>query len=113
MRYEEDTDHGEVTLLIDKRHHVQRLVGQHVQGALVVLVLDVLPNNVFTGILVLLQLENVPDEELLQLLVSKVDAQLLKAANSPTHSTRGKNDGGNLVNLSQQCSLTLMSWELL
>ena len=78
--YQEDEDLGEVALLINERQHVQRLVGQHVQGALVVFVVDVLPHNVFTGILVLLQLEDMPDEELLQLLVGKVDAQLFKAA---------------------------------
>lgn len=39
-----------------------------------------LPNDVFTSILILLQLENVLDEELLELLVGKVDAQLLEAA---------------------------------
>lgn len=80
MRYKEDTDLGEVALLINKRQHVQRFAGQHVQGALVVFVVDVLPHNVFTGVLVLLQLEDMPDEELLQLLIGKVDAQLLKAA---------------------------------
>lgn len=39
-----------------------------------------LPNNVFTGVLFLLKLEDVLDEELLQLLIGEVDAQLLKAA---------------------------------
>lgn len=47
---------------------------------LVVLIVNVLPNYVFTGVLLLLQLENVLDEELLQLLIGIVDAQLLKAA---------------------------------
>lgn len=73
-------DLGEAALLINKRQHVQRFVGQYIQGALVVFVVNVLPNNVFTGVLLLLQLENMPDEELLQLLIGEVDAQLLKAA---------------------------------
>lgn len=47
---------------------------------LVVLIVNMLPNYVFTGVLLLLQLENVLDEELLQLLIGIVDAQLLKAA---------------------------------
>lgn len=80
MRYKEDIDLGEVALLINKRQHVQRFVGQYVQGVLVVFVVNVLPDNVLTGILILLQLENVLDEELLQLLIGKVDAQLLEAA---------------------------------
>lgn len=46
---------------------------------LVVLVVDALPHNVFPRVLLLLQGENVPDEELLQLLIGKVDAQLLEA----------------------------------
>lgn len=80
MRYKEDTDLRKVALLINKCQHVHLFGGQYVEGILVVLVVDVLPNNAFTGVLLLLQLENVPDEELLQLLVGKVDAQLLKAA---------------------------------
>lgn len=46
---------------------------------LVVLVVDALPDDVFPRILLLLQRENVPDEELLQLLIGEVDAQLLEA----------------------------------
>ncbi len=65
---------------------------------MVVLVVDVLPNDAFTGVLLLLQLENVPDEELLQLLVGKVDAQLLKAAQNrstnPTEKRREKKMDG-------------------
>ncbi len=79
MRCREDVDLRKAALLIYKCQHVQRFRGQYVKGALVVLVVNVLPNDVFSGILVLLQLKDVPDEELLQLLVGKVDAQLLKA----------------------------------
>lgn len=80
MRRKEATDLWEGALLINKRQYVQRFDGQRVKGALVVLVVDVLPNDVFAGVLLLLQLENVPDEELLQLLVGVVDAQLFEAA---------------------------------
>lgn len=80
MWSKEASDLWEGALLINKRQYVQRFGGQRVQGALVVLVVDVLPDNVFTGVLLLLQLENVLDEELLQLLVGVVDAQLFEAA---------------------------------
>lgn len=76
----EDRNLREVAFFVDESQHVHRFAGENVQGALVVLVVDVLPNDVFASVLLLLQLENVPDEELLQLLVGKVDAQLLKAA---------------------------------
>lgn len=39
-----------------------------------------LPDDAFAGVLLLLQLEDVLDEELLQLLVGEVDAELLEAA---------------------------------
>jgi hypothetical protein len=44
------------------------------QGVLVVCELDVLPADVLQVVLLLLQLEDVPYEELLQVLVGKVDA---------------------------------------
>ena len=81
MKHKEDRDLGEVAFLINNSQHVHGFVGQYVQGALVVAVVDVLPDDVLSGVLFLLQLENVLDEKLLQLLVGKVDAQLLKAAN--------------------------------
>lgn len=77
----EDGDLGKVALLIDKCQHVHRFACEHIQSVLVVLVVNVLPHNLLTGILFLLKLENMPDEELLELLIGKVDAQLLKAAN--------------------------------
>lgn len=79
MRCKEYLDLGEVALLVNECKNVQRFVGQNVQGALVVFVVNALPNDVFTGVLLLLQLENMLDKELLQLLIGKVDAQLLKA----------------------------------
>lgn len=84
MRHQEDSDLGEVAFLINKSQHVQRFVGEDIQGALVVFVVNFCPDNVFTGVLVLLQLENMSDKELLQLLVGKVDAELLKAATKTT-----------------------------
>lgn len=81
-RSKEDRDLGEVAFFINKSQHVHRFAGKYIQGALVVFVVNVLPNYVFTGVLVLLQLEDMPDKELLQLLVGKVDAQLLKAASA-------------------------------
>lgn len=43
------------------------------------MVVDACPGNAFPRILLLLQFKNVPNKELLQLLVGKIDAQLLKA----------------------------------
>lgn len=67
-----------LALFINKGNDIHRFDGNHVQGILVVCELDVLPVNVLYVILLLLQLENVTDKELLQVLVCKVDAQLLK-----------------------------------
>ena len=71
---------GELALLIDEGDDVHGLVGDHVQSLLVVGELDVLPVDVLQVVLLLLQLEHVAHKELLQVLVGKVDAQLLKAA---------------------------------
>ena len=70
---------GELALLIDEGDDVHRFVGDHVQGVLVVCELDMLPADVLQVVLLLLQLEDVADEELLQVLIGKVDAQLFKA----------------------------------
>lgn len=80
MCHKNTKDLGEVALLINESQHVHGLAGQHIQGVLVVLVVNVIPNNVFTLIFLLLQPENMPDEELLQLLICEVDAELLEAA---------------------------------
>ena len=71
---------GELALLVDEGDDVHGLVGDHVQGVLVVGELDVLPVDVLQVVLLLLQLEHVTHKELLQVLVGEVDAQLLKAA---------------------------------
>lgn len=69
---------GELALLVDERDDVHRLGGDHVKSILVVSELDVLPVDVLQVILLLLQLEDVTHKELLQILVGKVDAELLK-----------------------------------
>ncbi len=68
----------ELALLINKGNDIHRFDGNHIQGILVVGELDVLPVDIFQVVLLLLQLENVANEELLQVLIRKVDAQLLK-----------------------------------
>ena len=70
---------GEAALLVDECQDVERFAGQHVERALVVVVVDVRPDHALASVLLLLQLEHVPHKELLQLLIGKVDAQLLKA----------------------------------
>lgn len=71
---------GELALLIDEGNDVHGLVSDHVQGVLVVCELDVQPVDALQVILLLFQLEHVPHEELLQVLIGEVDAQLLEAA---------------------------------
>ncbi len=68
----------ELALLINKGNDIHRFDGNHIQGILVVSELDVQPVDIFQVVLLLLQLENVANEELLQVLICKVDAQLLK-----------------------------------
>lgn len=68
----------ELALFINKGNYIHRFDGNHIQGILVVGELDVLPVDIFQVVLLLLQLENVANEELLQVLICKVDAQLLK-----------------------------------
>lgn len=68
----------ELALFINEGDDVHGLVGDHVQGVLVVGELDVLPADVLQVVLLLLQLENMLHKELLQVLVGKVDTQLLE-----------------------------------
>lgn len=56
--------------------------GQQVQGGPVVAVVDVVPGDALRAALLLLRGEHVLHEELLQLLVGEVDAELLKAADA-------------------------------
>lgn len=67
-----------MALLIDQSQQVAGRPGQKVQDVLIVAEVDVAPHHTFLQVLLLLQLEDVTHEELLELLVGKVDAQLLK-----------------------------------
>ena len=69
---------GEFALLIDECDDVHGLDGDHVECLLVVDELYVRPGDGLIVILLLFQLEDVPHEELLKVLVRVVDTQLLK-----------------------------------
>ena len=69
---------GELALLVDERHEVERADGDEVERLLVVDELDVVPVDGLVVVLLLLHLEDVLDEELLQVLVGVVDAELLE-----------------------------------
>lgn len=64
----------ELALFVNEGDDVHGFVSNHVQGVLVVCELDVLPADVLQVVFLLLQLEDVANEELLQVLVCKVDA---------------------------------------
>ena len=66
----------ELALLVDERHEVERPDGDEVEGLLVVHELDVVPVDGLHVVLLLLQLEDVLHEELLEVLVGEVDAEL-------------------------------------
>lgn len=68
-----------MAFLINQSQQVTGFPSQEVQDVLIVTKLDVTPRNVLLRILLLLQLEDVAHEELLQLLIGKINAQLLKA----------------------------------
>lgn len=68
----------ELALFINEGDDVHGFVGNHVQCVLVVRELDVLPADVLQVVFLLLQLEDMANEELLQVLVGKVDAQLFE-----------------------------------
>lgn len=68
----------ELALLINKGNDIHWFHGNHVQSVLIVGELDVLPVDVFQVVLLLFDFENVANEELLQVLICKIDAQLLK-----------------------------------
>ena len=69
---------GELALLVYECHEVKRAQRDEVQRLLVVHELDVVPIDGLQVVLLLLQLEDVLHEELLQVLVGKVDAELLE-----------------------------------
>lgn len=70
-----------MALFIDQSKQVAGLPGQKIQDVLIVTELHVFPHNALLLVLFLLQLEDVCHEELLQLLISKVNAELLEAVN--------------------------------
>lgn len=65
------------------------------------MVVDARPDDVFPRVLLLLQLENVPDKELLQLLVGKIDAQLLEAGGEQNSTDVKKHQTKNVYRMSQ------------
>lgn len=69
---------GKFRLFIDQSHDVQLLDSNQVQGILIVDEFYVLPIDSLVIVLLLLQFENVLYEELLQILVGIVDAELLE-----------------------------------
>lgn len=71
---------GKSALLVNEWNYVHWFDGDHIKGVLVVSELNVLPVDVLQVVLLLLHLEDMLDKELLQVLISKVNAQLLKAA---------------------------------
>lgn len=76
------TNPGKMAFLIDESQQGAGFPSQELQDVLVVTELHVPPLHILFQVLLLLQLEDVADEELLQRLVGKVDAQLLKAAHT-------------------------------
>lgn len=68
-----------MAFFINQSQHVTGFPSQQVQDVLVVLKFDVFPHDVLFQVLLLLQLEDVAHKELLQLLVGKINAQLLEA----------------------------------
>ena len=69
---------GKLGLFIDQGKDVHGLLSNHVQCCLVVHEGDLLPVDALPGVLLLLHLEDVLDEELLDVLIAVVDAELFK-----------------------------------
>ena len=69
---------GLLARLVEQPKHARRRLLDEVDAALVVLVLDLRPRDALRLVQRLLALEDEAQEELLQLLVGKVDAELLK-----------------------------------
>lgn len=68
-----------MAFIINQSQQVTGHPSQEVQDVLIVPKVDVIPRNAFLLVLLLFQLEDVANEELLQLLVGKINAQLLEA----------------------------------
>lgn len=76
----ESTDPWKLALLVNQSQQVAGFHSQEVHDFLIVVKSDVGPDDVLPLVLLLLLPEDVVHEELLQLLVSKVDEELLEAA---------------------------------
>lgn len=68
-----------MAFFIDQSQQVTGFHSQNVQDVLIVTKFDVIPHNVLFQVLLLLQFEDVAHKELLQLLIGKINAQLLEA----------------------------------
>lgn len=67
-----------MALLVNQSQQVTGFPRQKVQDVLVVTEVDLVPHHALFQVLLLLQLEDVRHEELLELLVCEINAQLLK-----------------------------------
>lgn len=76
----ESTDPGKLALLVNQSQQVAGIHSQEVNDFPIVVKSDVGPGDVFPLVLLLFLSEDVVHEELLQLLVRKVDQKLLEAA---------------------------------
>lgn len=68
-----------MAFFINQSQQVTGFHSQEVQDVLIVAIFNIIPHNALFQVLLLLQLENVVHKELLQLLVGKINAQLLEA----------------------------------
>lgn len=73
------TDLWKFSLLVDKSHDVNGPDSNQIQNALVIDEINVFPRNPLRTISFLFHFENVLDEELLQMFVDIINAQLFKA----------------------------------
>lgn len=67
-----------VALLLNQSQQVAALPSEKVYDVLIVTKVDIIPHDVLLHVLLLLQLKDVAHKELLQLLIGKIYAQLLK-----------------------------------
>lgn len=68
-----------MAFFINQSQQVTGIPSQEVQDVPIVAKFDVIPHNALFQVLLLFQLEDVANKELLQLLVGKINAQLLEA----------------------------------
>lgn len=71
-----------MALFVNQRQYAERFNSQQVQSLLVVFKRNALPRDLFVFTFLLLQLKDVAHEELLQLLIGIIYAQLLKTTNA-------------------------------